>query len=308
MSAFAAFSAAGRWFRGNCHAHSVLSDGTSSARRLAQAYRKRGYDFLVLTDHAKAQPSVAGLSDRRLLVINGIELHPPTVKKAAGGHHIVGLGVEETPSPTFVAHSTAASVIRWIRRRGGIPIYGHPYWTGHDIDHMSEGRNAFGVEAFNAVCERTRGLGDSSAHLDQALSMGFRWTVFATDDTHRLRRDACGGWTMVKARARTKSAILDAISRRRFYATQGPEIRSLEIRRGVVYAVCSPVRKIVWHAEGPYGASVIAKRGFLTRAEFRLKRLAGRSRYLRLEITDGKGRKAWSNPIWRDRRKRRWSD
>jgi hypothetical protein len=77
MAAFSAFSAPGRWFRGNCHTHTLLSDGKSSAAQVAQAYRREGYDFLVLTDHGRPQETVSGLGDRRFLVINGIEMHPP---------------------------------------------------------------------------------------------------------------------------------------------------------------------------------------------------------------------------------------
>ncbi len=107
--------------------------------------------------------------------------------------------------------ATAESVIRWIERSGGIAVYGHPYWSGHDLAVMREGRRAFGVEVFNSVCESTRGIGDSGAHLDQALSAGIRWTVFAVDDTHRPARDAFGGWIMVKAKELTRRAILGAI-------------------------------------------------------------------------------------------------
>ena len=126
---------------------------------------------------------------------------------------------------------------------------------------MREGKRASGVEVFNSVCEAMGGLGDSSVHLDQALSAGIRWTAFAVDDTHRLARDAFGGWIMVKARELTRGAILDAIRKGHFYATQAPAIRSLRVSGGTVHLACSPVRKIVWHAEGPHGLAIIAKRG-----------------------------------------------
>ena len=72
--------------------------------------------------------------------------------------------------------------------------------------------------------------------------------------------------------------------------------------------ICSPVVKIVWHAEGPNGLAVIAKRGRAAARGTRSGALAGSSRYLRLEIMDAIGRKAWSNPIWHDARTGRWSD
>ena len=309
MATFGAFSAPGRWFRGNCHTHTLLSDGRAGAAQTAQAYRREGYDFVVLTDHGRAQETLSGLGDDRFLVINGIELHPPAPgRRRDEPYHIVGIGVERSPAPEWVKKATAASVIRWIEREGGVPVYAHPYWCGHDLDLMRQGKRAFGVEVFNSVCEAMDGLGDSSVHFDQALSAGIRWTAFAVDDAHRLARDAFGGWIMVKARELTRRAILGAIRKGHFYATQGPVIRSLRVSGGTVHLTCSPARKIVWHAEGPHGEVLIAKRGTRSRGRFALQRLVGRSRYLRLEIVDAAGRKAWCNPIWRAARGGRWSD
>jgi hypothetical protein len=207
-----------------------------------------------------------------------------------------------------VKKATAASVIRWIEREGGVAVYAHPYWSGHDLGMMREGKHAFGVEVFNTGCEVERGLGDSSVHFDHALSAGIRWTAFAVDDSHRHTDDVFGGWIMVKARELTRSAVLGAIRKGHFYATQGPEIRSLRVKRGIVYLTCSPVRKIIWHAEGPQGLAVIAQGADRSRARFPLRRLVGRSKYLRLEIVDASGRKAWCNPIWREARAGRWGD
>jgi hypothetical protein len=128
------------------------------------------------------------------------------------------------------------------------------------------------------------------------------------DDAHRLARDAFGGWIMVKARELTPRAILDAIRKGYFYATQGPAIRSLRVKGGTAHLTCSPARKIVWHAEGPHGQALIARRGTHSRDRFALRRLVGRSKYLRLEIVDAAGRKAWCNPIWRDARAGCWRD
>lgn len=308
MPAFSAFTAPGRWFRGNCHTHTLLSDGKSSAAEVAQAYRRAGYDFLFLTDHHKAQPEIASLCRKGFLVLPGIELHPPSKLKGFIPHHLIGLGIRRTPRPAFIARSSAGGVIRWIWRHGGIPIYGHPYWTGHDVSTMEEGRSAFGVEVFNSVCETMRGLGDSSVHYDQALMRGIRWTALAADDTHRLERDRFRGWIMVKAGALVERSILAAIRRKHFYATQGPEIKSLTLRRNIVRLRCSPVSKVVWHSRGPSGVGIASGRRLLTASAFDVRTLADKATYLRVEITDPHGRKAWSNPIWRNPQTARWEE
>ncbi len=47
----AADEAAARWFKGNTHTHSLWSDGDEFPEMVADWYKSRGYDFLVLTDH-----------------------------------------------------------------------------------------------------------------------------------------------------------------------------------------------------------------------------------------------------------------
>jgi len=251
---------------------------------------------------------VAALSPGKILVINGVELHPLTRTPAPAGHHILGIGIDETPPRERLEKAGARSTIRWVRRNGGVAVYCHPYWTGHNLEHMKEGRGCVGVEVFNTTCETTRGLGDASVHYDHALSAGIRWLAFAVDDCHNVRRDAGRAWIMVKADACTRNAVLDAIRNGRFYASTGPEIHSLSLKRAVLEIECSPVRKVVWHCEGPFGIAIHAGRKNITRAQQPLTGWMRKARYLRVEVTDARGRKAWSNPIYQNRRTHRWSD
>ncbi len=305
MRPFSVFSAKGKWFKGNCHTHTTLSDGACSPSEVSAHYRKKGYDFLVLTDHRAVQPEVSSLQRKDFLVLNGVELHTPTTARSCVKHHLVCIGLEEVPDMEKNAPWEMKSLIRWVWRHGGLPIYGHPYWCGHDIGHMEEGRTAFGMEAFNTVCHAMRGLGHSSAHLDQALSRGFRWRVFAVDDTHATDRDCGGGWIMLKAPRLTRATVMNALRKGRFYASCGPEIHAIAIRRGAVHVECSPVKSIVLHAEGPKGISMAAKKKLLTRGVFRLP---ASSRYARIEIIDAKGRKAWTNPVYLHKKTGRWLD
>lgn len=309
MPTFSAFTAPGRWFRGNCHTHTNLSDGKSTPQETAELYRGLGYDFLVLTDHWKCHAEVESLCRKGFVVIPGIELHPPAgAPNTVISHHIVGIGVSKAPSKPRMQKQTARAALRWIEREGGIAVYAHPYWSGHTIEHMREGRGAFGVEAFNNVCAVERGLGDSSAHVDMALSAGFPWRIFAVDDLHSAQRDLSGGWIMVKSRELSQAAILRAIRRGHFYATQGPVIRSVRIERHTARIECSPVKAIVWHMEGPYGRAFFAKEEPLTSSELNIRTRRGRTKYLRVEIIDADGKKAWSNPVWFDKERRCWTE
>ena len=46
-----AFSAPGRFYRGNLHTHSNLSDGALEPSEVCRRYKAEGYDFISLTDH-----------------------------------------------------------------------------------------------------------------------------------------------------------------------------------------------------------------------------------------------------------------
>jgi DNA polymerase (family 10) len=54
-------------YRGDLHTHTTASDGTASIEEMAQAAIERGYEFLAITDHSKAQAIANGLSVERLL-------------------------------------------------------------------------------------------------------------------------------------------------------------------------------------------------------------------------------------------------
>ena len=40
-----------KFFKGNTHAHSTMSDGRLSPEEVFETYQSSGYDFLALTDH-----------------------------------------------------------------------------------------------------------------------------------------------------------------------------------------------------------------------------------------------------------------
>ena len=52
--------------RGDCHSHSDWSDGVHSIERMAESARRRGYSYLVLTDHTVSLAIAHGLSIERV--------------------------------------------------------------------------------------------------------------------------------------------------------------------------------------------------------------------------------------------------
>ena len=51
MKSISPFSTPGRFWRGNLHTHSNLSDGALSLDDVVNRYKAVGYDFVMISDH-----------------------------------------------------------------------------------------------------------------------------------------------------------------------------------------------------------------------------------------------------------------
>ena len=107
--------------------------------------------------------------------------------------------------------------------------------------------------------------------------------------------DACISWIAVKAEEPTPEAILSSITSGLFYASNGPEIKEINIEGGVIAARTSPVKSIGFIAAPSLGSKFWAPEGTISEATHAIRR--GEA-YVRVEATDEKGRTAWSNPIY----------
>jgi hypothetical protein len=289
------FRLPGRWLRGNTHAHSTVSDGRLPlADRFAQ-YRDAGYDFLVITDHGRVS-DVSPYCTRGFLAVSGSELHPPN---PYGGdrYHIVAIHLTE-PVPYDDRHPN--DVIAAVRAQGGLAVLCHPYWCGHGLRDLAPLEGYFAVEVYNDTCEQLIGKGHAEPHWDDLLDAVGPCCGIAADDAHGVDHDVFHGWVMVRAESLTLPALLEALARGAFYSTQGPEIRDLDVRMGEAGAVvtleCTPARAIVFKGPRSKGRRFGAPPGeALTAAEYPVRR---GERYVRVEVTDEAGRKAWSNPLY----------
>ena len=106
---FPGFSAPGRFWRGNLHTHSTLSDGVLPPAEVCRRYAAEGYDFIALTDHfvgCYGYPIADTLPFRRagFTTILGAELHSGAMANGELWHILaVGLPPDFAPpnSPDF---------------------------------------------------------------------------------------------------------------------------------------------------------------------------------------------------------------
>jgi len=293
-----AFASPGRFWKGNIHTHSTLSDGVRSAEAVCAAYREAGYDFLALTDHFMARFNYP-VADTRpfrtagFTTLIGAELHAPATALGELWHILaVGLPLDFPPlapgetGPQIAARALAA---------GAFVAIPHPAWYALTTADANSIPGAQAVEVYNHTSALRTARGDGTYLVDQLLAEGRRVTLLAVDDAHFACDDAFGGWLMVKAAANEPEALLAALKAGAFYATQGPVIEAVEWGAGTVTVRCSEAASIMVLGRGSRAAQSVAPGQ--REAVLPLERLLPGG-HARVVVADAVGRQAWSNPVW----------
>ena len=193
------------------------------------------------------------------------------------------------------AFSKAAEVIKKIKLYNGLAIVGHPAWSLNTPEQLISLGDFDGTEIYNSVSEC--GMSDraySDVIIDQLATAGRLTNILAVDDTHYYEGDQCRGWIMVESTDMDTDRLVRNIRAGRFYATQGPEVHIERIAPDKVRVVCSPVNKVVFQSNTTWAAGRIVREDGLVEAEY-VKALD--DRFVRAEVTDENGLKAWTNYV-----------
>lgn len=296
-----AFSAPGRFLKGNIHGHSTLSDGRQPPERVCALYRDAGYDFIAITDHFRPGynypiTDTRPFRDSGFTTLIGAELHAPSTSRGVDWHILaVGLPFDfEPPSEG----ETGPELARRARAAGAFIGLAHPHWYQLTIEDGRALDAAHAVEVYNHTSQVHTDRGDGLVMYDALLSEGHRLTALAVDDSHWKNGDAFGGWMMVKSEANTPEALLAALHAGAFYATQGPEIRDIRREGETLVIDTSPARSIIVTGPVSDNRNIHAVDGDarLTEGRFDLSPFA--NNWCRVTVVDDRGRRAWSNPLW----------
>jgi hypothetical protein len=293
------FEAEGSWFKGNLHTHTDNSDGEMTREVAVSRYRAAGYDFLSITDHGRLTPTL-GLSTSEFLLIPGEEVCVGATRLGRY-FHIVGLNIEAPlPMEDFDRDITPQRALDLISEQGGEGLVAHPHWSELTDSDLIDLKGHLGIEVYNANCDLTIERGFSSIHWDNLLSSGKRVMGLAVDDAHGrekhlLPSDWCRAWIQVRAPSLTAEDIMSSIRKGLFYSSTGPEIKNVVVDEDEIRVETSPVRSVSFVSNTALGAKRTGEGSPLGGASYQLR---GGERYLRIEVTDDKGRKAWTNPIF----------
>ncbi|MFI5696844.1 CehA/McbA family metallohydrolase [Kribbella sp. NPDC051586] len=291
------FDLPGRFWRGNLHTHTNLSDGALSPAETAQVYRAAGYDFVAITDHFRPEygypvTDTRGLRSDGFTTLIGAELHAPRTE-AGQAWHIVAVGLPldfATPGE----NETGPELARRAREAGAFIGMAHPaasLLTAADAESLDA---AHSVEVYNALSDREN-RGDSWHLADVLLNRGHRLTTYAADDAHLQPKDPppCRAWVHVRAETLAPDALLTALKAGHFYSSTGPELYAVRIEGERIVVRCSPATKILLSGGKPgaeFAQGIDLTEGSLPLAMFR-------GTHCRVTVEDAGGGRAWTNPI-----------
>ena len=139
-----------RWYRGDLHLHTAWTDGrVSIARALAEA-RRKGLDYVALTDHSIATTRVGAASAQGLLVVPSTE-----VSWDDGGHFNVH-GLRSVPDYVSFLRGAATkdgaldALLRAYASDGALLTVNHPFPYGWTLDHDYDISSIDTIEVLNA--------------------------------------------------------------------------------------------------------------------------------------------------------------
>lgn len=218
------------WLKGDTHLHTTTSDGALSREELLDACKKRGLDFIMVTDHNRHGVGEKSFYHKGMLVIPGEEV----TQKGYGHMNIWGTGIPtmngERPAGPEVYYDMAQKA----HDAGATVSINHPFdkkfsWTV-DLENFP----ADSYEIWNTVMH-----GDNMRAIDWwhgELLKGRRLPVVGGSDYHRdyahITRLLAVPVTYVNAEENTEEAVLKAIREGRVVIANSPKSGQLMLTCG----------------------------------------------------------------------------
>ena len=272
-------------YKGNLHTHTNRSDGVKTPDEAIFSYRKAGYDFLAITDHRLYSPGCE-LDGFTLLGGTELDCNDFSTRRA---WHIIGIGIKE---PVSIVDGTPPDVlVQKIHSAGGLAVLGHPAWSLLSPQDLLSLPGCFATELYSGISEAYGGRGDSSILCDIAAAHGYRGFLLGVDDAHFYDRDAFQSWIVLSSPSLKTADLLESLRAGRFYASEGPDIRSISIEDHVITAETSPCTRIAFFTDTFWKADRLTLGQNLQSASCVL---TPRDRYVRVECTDANGKRASS--------------
>ncbi|MFE2166271.1 CehA/McbA family metallohydrolase [Streptomyces sp. NPDC059447] len=211
------------WYRGDCHVHSVHSDGRRTPAEIIGLARAAGLDFLGTSEHNTHSSHTAwgGAAEQGLLVLTGEEITTRT-------GHVLAVG---TDPGTFVdwryrsRDGRFERFARAVRQAGGLVVPAHPHATCIGCAWKFGFGEADAVEVWNGAWTPDDEVSLASWDATLRGARGERWLpALAHSDYHRDSDRIGGPQTVVLADDLSRTAILAGLRAGRAYAAESSAV------------------------------------------------------------------------------------
>ncbi|MFD6885595.1 CehA/McbA family metallohydrolase [Streptomyces sp. NPDC059957] len=211
------------WYRGDCHVHSVHSDGRRTPAEITGLARAAGLDFVNTSEHNthSSHTAWAGAAGQGLLVLAGEEVTTRT-------GHVLAVG---TDPGTFVdwryrsRDGRFERFARTVRQAGGLVVPAHPHATCIGCAWKFGFGQADAVEVWNGAWTPDDEVSLASWDATLRGAHGDRWLpALAHSDYHREPDRLGGPQTVVLADDLSRTAILAGLRAGRAYAAESSAV------------------------------------------------------------------------------------
>lgn len=336
---------AGFFIKANTHAHTKWdsvnkygSDGTGTMAEMVAAYKTKGYNFLIITDHNSYNGASTGVT--KGYFTGRVNPYTPCESLSDPAHNFMCIGGEELTTYTYHAvlfgttgpwskfSDTVANFQKAFTaamNNGGVAIPAHPsasqsqvpgFFKNHDTNWIPDELKSMTYTAMELT-------GPNSVDWwDQVLSDDLNKKVFGIldDDAHSVK-SVGNGWIQAYVAELSKTAVFNAIKTGYFYASTGPAMNSapfsLHCGDGKTYhmgetAECNggKFKATVNASAGRHidNVRIIGKNGSIiydktdcpesSSCSIEFAAVFGDPAYYRLEATDSAKKVIYGNPIW----------
>jgi hypothetical protein len=254
---------------------------------------------------------------KRQAHLNAINSTKVVIPEGAPGQRNPRIG-REAPVGTKIA-DTYAHNIAAINAAGGIAQINHPNWRWSvSLEDMAQLPNGTLFEVWNGIAQiNNLGGTDDAGHValstealwDTLLSRGKLLYGVGSDDTHDLYTSPLSNpeaappgqaWIVVRAEKLSPSAIVAALQRGDFYASNGPALEDYEVNLGKKEIVITMKRVNGNRDDTRFLTRFIGKNGRVLAEVPGIKpryTIRGDEGYVRASIIDSNGKRAWTQPV-----------
>lgn len=214
------------WYRGDCHLHTVYSDGRRLPEEVAAGARAAGLDFMVSTDHnTSSSHGVWGpLAGPDLLIVTGEEV------TTRNGHWLaLGLPPGRWIDWRYRSRDDAYQrFARQVRRDGGLVVPAHPYCPYVACQWKFGYQEADAVEVWNGpwTYDDESAVDSWDAGLGEAVRQGRDWLpALGNSDAHSVPQVIGSPHNVVLAEDLTRSDILGGMRAGRSWIAESSAVQ-----------------------------------------------------------------------------------